>query len=55
MRQNKELVFREPTDFELGTIYPVIITEDNNDDTFTGKFYFNRMSTVKKILASQYL
>lgn len=55
MRQDKELVFREPTDFELGTVYPVIITRDNNDGTFTGKFDFDRMNTVKKIRATQYL
>lgn len=34
--------------FYMGTVYPVIVTKDNGDGTFQGKFDLDKMNPVKK-------
>lgn len=47
-----EHIFAQVLDpFYMGTVYPVIVTKDNGDGTFQGKFDLDKMNPVKKIIA----
>ena len=47
-----EHIFTQVLDpFYMDTVYPVIVTKDNGDGTFQGKFDLDKMNPVKKIIA----
>lgn len=55
MRKNRKLTetktFHDADKFSQKTTFPVIVTSENDDGTFSGYFDLNKMSAVKKILA----
>ena len=55
MRKSKEYRFIKPEPYRLGTVFPIKVTSTNNDGTFNGTFDFDRMNSVKHILATKYI
>ena len=47
---DKEYTFRLPRPEDILSPVPIIITKDNHDGTFQGKYDFKRMSTIQKIM-----
>ena len=55
MNKNKVFEFRKTQPTDMGTSFPIIVTNKIDDDRVYGRFDFDNMSTTKKVIASTYL